>query len=278
MHVFYRILNFYLNSSIHVALAIVCLTSLTCLEFEIDINSKLLWFVFFASVTGYNFVKYFGLAKLHHRSLATWLKPIQVFSLFSFVAMIYFGSFLNKRELFLIAGLALLTFLYTIPFFPKNFIKDNIKNLRAISGLKIYIIALVWSVTVVFLPLINANYPVDFDVYLSLFQKFLFVIVIMFPFEIRDLKNDSLKLLTVPQQIGIKRTKQIGVVLLVLLFLLEFFKDLFKAEAIVILGLICIVTLFFLKGSTIYQKKYYSAFWVESIPVIWFGLYLILVK
>lgn len=278
MLVFNRLLNFYLNSSIHVALAVVCLTSLTFLEFELDINISLLWFVFFASITGYNFVKYFGLAKFHHRSLTTWLKLIQVIWLFSFIAMIYLGAFLNQNSLYLISALALLTFLYAIPFFPKNFIKDNIKNLRAISGLKIYIIALVWSVTVVFLPLINANYNIDFDVYVSLFQKFLFVIVIMFPFEIRDLKNDSLKLLTVPQQIGVKRTKQIGVILLILLFVLELFKDVLKTEAVVVLGMICIISLFFLQGSSIHQKKYYSAFWVESIPVLWFGLYLILVK
>ena len=53
-------------------------------EFEIDFNISLLWFVFFASITGYNFVKFFGLAKFHHRSLATWLKLIQVISIFSF--------------------------------------------------------------------------------------------------------------------------------------------------------------------------------------------------
>lgn len=271
-----RAFNFYINSSVHVAIAVVCLTWITFLEFDFDANNNLLWFTFFASITGYNFVKYFGISRFYHRSLATWLKYIQIFSLFSFLAMIYFGFFLSKNALLIILGLAGLTFLYAIPFFPKNFIKSNIKNLRAISGLKIYIIALVWAITVVLFPLINSEYSLDNDVLVTSFQRFLFVIVLMLPFEIRDLKNDSLKLLTIPQQIGVKRTKQIGVVVLVLVLLLEFFKDEFEVSKTVVLGVTCAVTLLFIVGSSANQRKYYSAFWVESIPIFWLILCLIL--
>ena len=142
MPVLKRLFNFYINSSIHVAIAVVCFTWLTYLEFNIDVDKKLLFFVFFASITGYNFVKYFGLAKFYRRSLAVWLKYIQVFSLFCFIGMIYFSFSLTRNALLIITGLGLLTFLYAIPFFPRNLIKENIKNLRAISGLKIYIILL----------------------------------------------------------------------------------------------------------------------------------------
>ena len=46
----------------------------------------------------------------------------------------------------------------------------------------------------------------------------------MLPFEIRDMQYDSLKLSTIPQRIGVMKTKIIGVFML-LFFLLEFFKD-----------------------------------------------------
>ena len=35
------------------------------------------------------------------------------------------------------------------------------------------------------------------------FQRFLFVVVAILPFEIRDIQYDSLKLSTIPQQIGV---------------------------------------------------------------------------
>ena len=271
-----RLFNFYLNSSIHVAIAVVCLTWLTYLEFNISINNELLFFTFFATITGYNFVKYYGLAKFYHRSLSKWLKYIQLFSFISFIAMLYFTFSLNKNAILIIFGLGLLTFLYAIPFFPKNIIDKNIKNLRAISGLKIYIIAMVWAVTVVLLPLVNANYDIDNDVTITLLQRFLFVIIVMLPFEIRDMKNDSLKLLTIPQQIGINRTKQIGIVLLLMLFLFEYFKYELVLNSVYTIGIITLILLIFLIRSSVNQGKYFSAFWVESIPIFWVLIHLIL--
>jgi hypothetical protein len=276
MPVIKRLFKFYINSSIHVAIAVVCLTGLTFLEFNVNINKDLLFFTFFATITGYNFVKYYGMAKFYHRSLSKWLKEIQLFSFFSFIAMLYSAFSLSMKALLIILGLALLTFLYTIPFFSKNYIDKNTKNLRAISGLKIYIIAMVWAITVVLFPLVEANYTIDNDVVITLIQRFLFVIIIMLPFEIRDMKSDSLKLLTIPQQIGIKRTKQIGIFLLIIVFMLECFKDELVLNSVYTLGVVCLITLLFLIRSNINQGKYYSAFWVESIPVFWVLMHLIL--
>lgn len=277
MKVLQRIFNFYLNSSIHVALAVVCLTWLTCLEFEIKAKKEVLLFTFFAAVTGYNFVKYYGIAKFYHRSLSGWLKYIQIFSLFSFVAMLFYAIELQWQALLLICVLGMLTFLYAIPFFPKRFITKNAHSLRAISGLKIYIIALVWSVTVVLFPILNNEFLVTNDLLISLLQRFLFVLVLMLPFEIRDMKNDHLMLLTIPQQIGIKRSKLFGVLLLLFVLGLELFKDITSQNRLLVLALICLITMLFLLGSTMQQKKYYAAFWVEAIPMLWLLLFFVLV-
>ena len=113
--------DFYINSSIHVALAVVSLSWLTLLEFDFyDYN--ILYFIFFSSISGYNFVKYFGLAKFHHRSLANWLKFIQVFSLLCFVLICYYAFKIQTKTLFYIVGVGLITFLYAIPFLPKRFL------------------------------------------------------------------------------------------------------------------------------------------------------------
>lgn len=270
MRVLKTVFNFYINSSIHVALAIVSMACITYLEFDISIDSNLLSFIGFASITGYNFVKYFGLAKFHHRSLSNKLKAIQVFSLICFLAMCYFLLQLNTASFIAILIFGAVTFLYAIPLLPNRFFVDKKKKLRSISGLKIYIIALVWSGVTVCLPLINSDFEMDDDVVLSAVQRFIFVIILMLPFEIRDLNYDSLKLATIPQRIGVQQTKIAGLLLSIVLVSLEYFKDDINLKHLLSLLTIVIVTLLFLKFSTQQQGTYYSAFWVESLPVFWF--------
>ena len=270
-----KLFNFYIDSSIHVALSVFSLTWITLIEFHVSYTKAVLYFVFFASITGYNFVKYFGIAKFHHRSLTNWLKAVQIFSFFCFLFMCYFGFQLSSKTLLYIGAFGAVTFLYAIPFLPKRLFLDNKHNLRSISGLKIYLIALVWSGVTVFLPLIENNYLINCDVLITGIQRFVLVIVLMLPFEIRDLRYDSLKLSTVPQKIGVKQTKIIGVLLLVVFFFLELFKDETNNFAIGILFVISTMILLFLIFSKIEQRKYYSAFWVEGLPILWLVLLLL---
>ena len=276
MRVFKLALDFYINSSIHVALAIYALSWLTLLQFGLDYDENVLCFIFFSSITGYNFVKYFGLAKFHHRSLASWLKMIQIFSLICFIILCYFAFKLELKTLIYVGGFGLATFLYAIPLIPKKIFLDHQKNLRSISGLKIYVIALVWSGVTVFLPLVNANYEFTNDVIIVAIKRFLFVLVLMLPFEIRDLKYDSLKLATIPQKIGVTYTKIVGVVLLVVFFFLEFLKANLDQQQLTALLLITVITLIFLVFTRKRQTMYYSSLWVESLPVIWLILLLLL--
>lgn len=264
-----QIFDFYVNSSIHVALAVVSLSWLTLLEFGVLMDENLLFFMFFASITGYNFVKYFGLAKFHHRHLANWLKLIQVFSFFCFILMCFYALKLETKTLVYISVFGIITFLYAIPFIPKRFLLDEKLNLRNIGGLKIYVIALVWSGVTVFLPLINNAINISEDIIITAIQRFVIVIVLTLPFEIRDLQFDSLKLSTVPQKIGEKKTKIIGVLLLIIFFFIEFFKSKIEFDNVVPLSMVVIMTLFLLMNAKKSQSKYYSSFWVESVPILW---------
>lgn len=270
-----QIFNFYIDSSIHVALAVFALSWVTLLEFGIPYDEAVLYFIFFASITGYNFVKYFGLARFHHRSLTNWLKLIQVFSLMCFIGMCYFALKLELISLVVLLGFGVVTFLYAIPFLPNKILYDKHKNLRNVSGLKVYIIALVWAGVTVVLPILNNHVPLDTNVVVTGFQRFVFVTVLMFPFEIRDLNYDSLKLATIPQQIGIKNTKMVGVLLLMLFFLLEFLKPQLNVEHTVSMLITMFVTLMFLIFANRNQGRYYSSFWVEGIPLVWLLLLLV---
>jgi hypothetical protein len=264
-----QIFDFYINSSIHVALAVVSLSWLTLLEFGILMDQNILFFIFFASITGYNFVKYFELAKFHHRHLANWLKLIQVFSFFCFILMCYYALKLEDKTLIFISLFGIITFLYAIPFMPKRFLLDEKLNLRNVEGLKIYVIALVWSGVTVFLPLINNAILFSEDIIITTIQRFVIVIVLTLPFEIRDLQIDSVKLSTMPQKIGEKKTKIIGILLLIFFFFFELLKSEIEFNSLVTLSIVVIITLFLLIRAKKNQSKYYSSFWVEGVPILW---------
>jgi hypothetical protein len=268
--------NFYINSSTHVAIAVYALTWITLIRFNLPYDENSLYFVFFATIVAYNFVKYFGFLKFHHRKLATWLGAIQFLSFVALGAMLFYLARLQSQTFVLIGVLGVITFLYAIPLIPKRLLFDNHRNLREISGIKIYVIALVWAMATVLIPVMNASVAIDLNIVTTIIQRFLFVLVLMLPFEIRDLNYDNLRLATIPQKIGVRKTKIIGVFMLMVFLMLEFLrKDLSRIDIISIL-LITAITLVLLVFSNKSQSKYYSAFWVEGLPILWLIVLLML--
>ncbi|HKJ48231.1 MAG TPA: hypothetical protein VJ973_04035, partial [Christiangramia sp.] len=157
MKYFKNAFELYINSSIHVSLAVVAFTLVSIFEHDLEIDKNLILFIFFATITGYNFVKYAGIAKLYHLSLATNLRLIQIFSLLCFIAMIYFAFRLDIEVLIATGIMGLFTLFYALPVFGGQ------KNLRSLPGIKIFIIAIVWAGSTVILPLINAEKILGID-------------------------------------------------------------------------------------------------------------------
>ena len=147
-------------------------------------------------------------------------------------------------------------------------------NLRNIGGLKVFLIALVWVGVTVFIPLLNNHFSIDRMVVIVSVQRFLLVIMLMLPFEIRDLQFDSLKLYTIPQNLGVKRTKILGVFLGLLMLVLEFLKREVSINQIIVLLTILVLTVLLIWFSRDKQSRYYASFWVEGIPILWLLLML----
>jgi hypothetical protein len=164
--------------------------------------------------------------------------------------------------LLLLGILALITLLYTIPFL-KN------KNLRALQSVKIFIVALVWAGVTVLIPILDFYSSIEFDHWISFFQRFLLVIVLTIPFEIRDLSYDPKRLGTFPQILGINRSKVVGIIFLLIILIIEFLKDTIYDSYLLSLIVITIVTGIFLIMTRENQSRYYTSFWVESIPMMW---------
>lgn len=250
------------------ALAVVSFVAITVLEFNLDVPLALWFFVFLGTVTGYNFVKYAKIAGLHHRSLTNSLRSIQVFSFLCFVGLLFCCFFLSIQTLLVTGVFAIFTFFYAVPFLQK-------KNLRTFSGIKIIIVALVWAGVTVFVPMVEANMVITTTCWLLFFQRFLLVFVLTLPFEIRDLQYDIPRLQTIPQQIGVKKTKALGLGLLMLTLVLEGFKKYVSLSYL--FSLLCMA---FIIGFTLLiarkkQSEYFASFWVESIPIFGVCMFLL---
>ena len=270
MNLFKNILNFYVNSSIHVALAVYSLVRITELYFDLPYNENLYYFIFYATITGYNFIKYAGVAKFYHRSLTKSMRLIQIFSFLSFCLLVYYGSNLSTTVLIYFIPFAVLTLVYVVPF-----LGGFQKNLRRVSYLKIFLVAFVWSGVTTVIPLIVGEYQYEVSIILLFVQRMLFILVLILPFEIRDMKLDFKNLKTLPQKIGIEKTKKVGFVLLLFSLTIEFLITTSFAYRNSYL-VICFILLIFLMRSTQNQSKFYSSLWVESIPIFWWILILIL--
>ena len=169
-----------------------------------------------------------------------------------------------------------LTLLYTLPFFP------NKKNARNWAGVKIYIVALCWVGVTLVLPIVDAGISITSDFYLKCVQRFILVFVLILIFEIIDLANDDPHLKTVPQQIGVKRTKFLGYVLLIIFcgleisnsntdFNINFQSSVLQLILIFVVANVIGLFLFFVNEK---RSKYYTSFWVESVPIFWWILLL----
>ncbi|MFZ0489898.1 MAG: hypothetical protein WAM00_06630 [Salegentibacter sp.] len=262
--------DLYINSSFHVGLALVAFTLVTIMEFGLSPDFDLLMFVFFGTITSYNFVKYAGIAKLHHPSLVRNLRLIQIFSFFCFLALVYY-SLQQELEILMAAGFfGFLTALYALPVFKGR------TNLRGVKGVKVFVIAITATGVSVVLPLLNHPAIPVHNIIVEFLQRILLIIVLMLPFEIRDLKFDSPDLYTFPQVLGVKKTKIMGYILLVLMFLLEFLKIGVKIPNLGGLLAIGLIAAFFLIKSEEDQGKYYASFWVESAPFFWLGAWFLI--
>ncbi len=269
MKVFRSLINFYINSSIHVALAGVAFTMLTLYQFKFLISINTLAFVFFGIITSYNFVKYAEFAGLHHRRLASSLKAIQLFSVACFLLLIYFTSKQSFETLAVTGFFGIFTVLYAVPFLSK-------KNLRTFSSIKIFVVAFVWAGITVLVPVISNQIEVELDIWLLFVQRFLIVVVLMFPFDIRDLKYDEENLKTLPQILGIRNCKILGTLLLLIVVILQYIISFRNLSLDFSLCMFCIMVAILLWGSNKKNGNYYASFWVEAAAIIWIFLYYII--
>ena len=249
MQILKRLLDFYIQSSIHVGLAVLSLVYITLFSNDLVKHSLYPCCVFFGTIVGYNFLKYFEVFTKNNFYFKKRYGILGV-SLSAIIGFFYFFLLLNTNVQIhiLIAGLFVLTY----PFLRKH------------GWLKLFLVSFVVTYVTVYIPYQDTKWlPFDYDV--SLVQRFLIVISLLMPFEILDSKIDSKTLNTLPQLFGIIRAKVFGFLLVIPFLVLEFLKS-NPSYLVLPVG---IVTVLFINYTEFKRNKYYTSLWVESVPILW---------
>ncbi len=266
MRILKYIFDFYIQSSLHVALAVYALIRITFLKLNISYDESVAYFGFFGTIVGYNFIKYDELARVKKVNLTKTFKAIIFLSFLSAITTFYFFLELKTKTKLIGFGALLLTILYTLPFFPHK------SNMRNWSGWKIYLVAIAWVGVTVLLPVINADVDFSIIVILKCIQRFILVFVLMLIFEIIDLQFDEKYLETIPQKLGIKKTKLLSYLLIMLFLSLEYFKPNITLNQFAVTFFVALILALFTYFANTKRNKYYSSFWVESVPFFWLFL------
>ncbi|MDP3357934.1 MAG: hypothetical protein Q8S41_01170 [Lutibacter sp.] len=279
MRLFKKIVDFYIYSNIHVALAGFSLTKITLINFGIDDNLTP-FFVTFSILISYNFIRFYEIKKNRLNWFKDWffinikeILALMILSILGLATILFFTEF-NLKSVLILFPFAFMTFFYAIPLFKIGKLEVSFRNFPMI---KIFSIGIAWAGISVFFPLYEANYHFTSAVYLEFFQRILILLAITIPFDIRDINADSKSLKTLPQTLGITNAKVLGTLLLFGFLLMEIVKENFTYFGFLVMMIVSIISGFFLWFSSPKQSRYYTSFWVESIPIIWLGL-LIFIK
>jgi hypothetical protein len=249
------IFDFYINSSLHVAIAVFCLVNITIVANHLDKHLLFSTCVFFGTILGYNFLKYFQIysSGFFHSKKYYSILLVSLLAAIGFLYSFYFLEY-TFQKLILISGVFVLLY----PF------------LRKYGWLKLFLVSFVVTFVTVYIPFQTDKYSVS-ELCLNLLQRFFILISLLIPFEIMDSKTDSASLGTLPQHFGIKTAKVFGILLVFPFIGLEFLK-VHPSYLVLLVGIITVCCINF---TTFDKNKYYTSFWVESVPILWWILILL---
>lgn len=200
----------------------------------------------------------------HYRLMIT----ISIIAVFSIIPLSLFLSTSSKILLF---TLAIISIGYSLPLFS---IHDKKFGLRNIPGIKLFLIASVWALSCVLLPILemekNQTIAVTLnDTILLIAKRFLFIAAITVPFDIRDIYQDKFyDLKTIPVLFGEKWSLLIcqgflgAYLILLVLFTKQFDANFFGLSLTIILS-----------GWLIFRSKwkkneYYYLFFLDGTLIL----------
>ena len=204
--VFIKILDFYLYSGFHIALAAVCIIMQVYLIFDMKAGYHYLLFIFASTSFLYLLHNLLGLNTLLVQCVRDKIKRIARMRVVLIVFLVLMGIisansffYLDTYKQITVIILAAISLWYVVP------VKG--KRLRDFPLIKIFLIAMVWSAVacIAVFPVLKITV---IDKFLLFAERFLIVFAITIPFDVRDMDYDTAQgLSTLPLLLG--KTKSI---------------------------------------------------------------------
>ena len=268
------ILDYYIDFNFHVSLCaisyILLIYNQTKLSFVITDHIVLdTLFVLTATHFAYNFIKYYELTVSKNKPIHDFSITFFLPALISFFVLLYIFFVFTFTKQVLVVCITFFTIAYTIPFYKKN-------NLRSYPIIKILTISTSWTLSIVVLPFYQI-----FDSFQLIYYSviiFLMVTAQMVPFEIRDAKLDANYVKNSVNIYGLKTIKKVGYILLLSILVFQITKNQINNSLELHFSslIILIIMTVLIRKSTYNQSKYFSSLMVESIPIYWLIMDLIL--
>ena len=268
------ILDYYIDFNFHVSLCaisyILLIYNQTKLSFVITDHIVLdTLFVLTATHFAYNFIKYYELTVSKNKPIHDFSITFFLPALISFFVLLYIFFVFTFTKQVLVVCITFFTIAYAIPFYKKY-------NLRSYPIIKILTISTSWTLSIVVLPFYQI-----FDSFQLIYYSviiFLMVTAQMVPFEIRDAKLDANYVKNSVNIYGLKTIKKVGYILLLSILVFQITKNQINNSLELHFSslIILIIMTVLIRKSTYNQSKYFSSLMVESIPIYWLIMDLIL--
>lgn len=247
----------YIESSLHVALSLWAFCNVLAIQQGVDLAVSLQFAIFGFGWVAYQYF-HFVVPSLVRRKR---INLLQVTMLFCATAIGIFGLATQTTAVWLIfVFVGMISALYTLPFRAQM-------GLRYIPTLKIFIVALCWSVLATFslydLP------SVHFALVAS--KAILWVLALIVPLEIHDLNRDAPSLKTLPQVLGVSGVKLLSYALILMAAVLALMTSTSVTFAWVEIGMLAVLGILIFKVKTD-RPKHITSLLVEAIPVFWLAL------
>jgi 4-hydroxybenzoate polyprenyltransferase len=154
-------------------------------------DTRLLFFVFFATICSYSFHWYLTSHSEIPSKRVEWTNQYRYIHSISFIiglagVLFFFFTLLNHR--WWLALSAIITFLYSAPKIPQK----HFRTLRKLAVGKTIILAFVWMYATTILPVIISGKPWKGDSVLFAVSRFFLIYAICILFDYRDRKDDKL--------------------------------------------------------------------------------------
>lgn len=279
----YRALDFLLFSNLFMALCAIAQAMVTFMLIGSDPVYPVLAILFLSTLFIYNFSILLSRPKYPERAplkrVRWFFANYQLMVIITIVAAmlllpLFFMVSVKSRLLLIL--LSILSLGYGMPLFSTGNQKFGLRN---IPGLKLLLIGITWTLSVVLLPIIEAgqfqqNVNSKKNVLLLLAKRFLFITAIAIPFDIRDLFQDrKLGLKTLPVVFGEKNAYLICQLLLAgYLVLLFLFRDHGFDANFFALTLTILLAAWMIFHSKFEKNEYYYFFYVDGVLILQYVL------